>query len=88
VAEALVAGRGGRPTKGRLLQVSAHGFRAESAELLHRGDDVSITFLVPGRSLPLRLNGRVRWRSESQFGAAIREVAAEEARLLGELIPG
>jgi CheY-like chemotaxis protein len=87
VAEALVAGRGGRPAKGRLLQVSAHGFRAESAVPLRTGDDVSITFLVPGRSLPLRLSGRVRWRSESLFGAAIQDLPAEEARLLGQLIP-
>jgi CheY-like chemotaxis protein len=87
VVEALVGGRGYPPTLGRLIQISAHGFRAESRHAFRLGDVVSVSFHVPGRRTALVLEGRVRWRGESTFGAAIEGTSATGAAFLKGLTP-
>jgi CheY-like chemotaxis protein len=84
--DALVAAPGAAPARGRLLQVSAHGFRADSIASVETGDDVSISFMVPGRSNVVQLSGRVRWRKASLFGAEIQSLRPEQEVLLRELI--
>jgi two-component system, response regulator, stage 0 sporulation protein F len=84
--DALVAVPGARPARGRLLQISAHGFRADSIATVQTGDSVSVSFMVPGRSDTFRLSGRVCWRKESLFGAQIEHLRPEEEVLLRELI--
>jgi CheY-like chemotaxis protein len=85
-ADALVAVPGAQPARGRLLQVSPHGFRADTAARVQPGDSVNISFMVPGRTDAVQLTGRVRWRKESLFGAAIDSLRPEEEVLLRELI--
>jgi CheY-like chemotaxis protein len=84
--DALVAVPGAHPARGRLLQISAHGFRADSVATVQAGDSVSISFTVPGRTDTFQLSGRVRWRKESLFGAQMERLRPEEERLLRELI--
>jgi CheY-like chemotaxis protein len=84
VVDAVVAGAGYWPAQGRLVQVSPHGFRAESRHPFRPGDAVSVSFVLPGRTGPLRLQGRVRWCGGETFGALIESPTAAEAEFLGD----
>jgi CheY-like chemotaxis protein len=85
--ETLLLSESGRPTaRGRLVQVSRHGFRVDAvAATLNPGDTVTVVFPVPGRAEPLRVTGHVRWRSESAHGAEFKALPIEE-QFIRELI--
>lgn len=70
----------------QLLQVSRGGFRVEIAIPLQTGDAVRVSFRVPGRTEPLTLRGRVRWRQDYTLGAQIDNLSVEEERLLRQLV--
>ena len=71
--------------KGQLVQLSRGGFRVEVGVAMEPGSQVRIAFRLPGRDEPLRLTGRVRWRTEFMLGAEIDDVPALDQRLLEEL---
>jgi len=70
----------------QLLQVSRGGFRVEIAIPLQTGDAVRVSFRIPGRSEPLTLRGRVRWRQDFTLGAQIDNLSSEEETLLRSLV--
>jgi CheY-like chemotaxis protein len=74
--------------RGQLVQLSRGGFRVEVGVALEPGDPVRVAFKLPGRDEPLRLNGRVRWRSEFTLGAEIDEVPPQDQELLTKLTSG
>jgi two-component system, chemotaxis family, chemotaxis protein CheY len=71
--------------QGQLVQLSRGGFRVELGVAIEPGDSVRVAFRLPGRPDPLRLTGRVRWRSEFTLGAEIDDVAAADEKVLREL---
>jgi len=74
--------------KGQLVQLSRGGFRVEVGVALEPGSQVRIAFRLPGRDEPLRLVGRVRWRTEFMLGAEIDDVPTQDQALLEELTDG
>lgn len=71
--------------KGQLVQLSRGGFRVEVGVALEPGAQVRIAFRLPGREEPLRLAGRVRWRTEFMLGAEIDDVPAQDQEILRQL---
>jgi DNA-binding response OmpR family regulator len=71
--------------QGQLVQLSRGGFRVEVGVALEPGDPVRVAFKLPGRDEPLRLTGRVRWRSEFTLGAEIDEIPGDDRDLLKKL---
>jgi CheY-like chemotaxis protein len=88
VAETTLLSRDGVPLAvGQLRDVSRKGFCIQLAIPVSEGDPVRVAFRVPGRDEPLRLNGRVVWRSDNTLGAELDELTPEqeaELRLLLE----
>ena len=74
--------------KGQLVQVSRGGFRVEVGVAVEPGARVRIAFRMPGRDEPLRVVGRVRWRTEFMLGAEIDDVAPQDQSLIQELMDG
>jgi PilZ domain len=84
--EAFLLSEGGRPSaRGRLVQVSRHGFRVDGLTSSVPGDLVTAVFPVPGRAEPLRVMGRVRWRSDSALGAEIDTLPPNDEQLIRDL---
>lgn len=71
--------------KGQLVQLSPGGFRVEVGVALEPGSQVRIAFRLPGREEPLRLAGRVRWRTEFVLGAEIDDVSVQDQGILKQL---
>jgi CheY-like chemotaxis protein len=71
--------------QGQLVQLSRGGFRVELGVALEPGDAVRIAFRLPGREEPLRVTGRVRWRTEFTLGAEIDDVPPKDEALLRQL---
>jgi len=71
--------------QGQLVQLSRGGFRVELGVALEPGDAVRIAFRLPGREEPLRVTGRVRWRTEFTLGAEIDDVPVKDEALLRQL---
>ena len=74
--------------KGQLVQLSRGGFRVEVGVALEPGARVRIAFRLPGRDEPLRVLGRVRWRTEFMLGAEIDDVGPIDSGLLQQLTDG
>ncbi len=74
--------------QGQLVQLSPGGFRVEVGVAIEPGDAVRIAFRLPGRDEPLRLTGRVRWRTEFTLGAEIDDVPSADVSLLKQLTQG
>jgi two-component system, response regulator, stage 0 sporulation protein F len=72
--------------RAQLVQVSAHGFRAEMPTAALPGDRVTLEVSLPGRERPLRLIGRVRWRRGALLGAELDEIDPRDAEILRELL--
>lgn len=74
--------------KGQLVELSRGGFRVEVGVAVEPGALVRIAFRLPGREEPLRVLGRVRWRTEFMLGAEIDDVAPLDSALLRQLTEG
>lgn len=74
--------------KGQLVQLSRGGFRVEVGVAVEPGALVRIAFRLPGREEPLRVLGRVRWRTEFMLGAEIDDVGAHDDGVLRQLMEG
>jgi CheY-like chemotaxis protein len=85
--ETILMSDGGTPIiRGKLVQVSLHGFQLEMATPLNPGDSVRVAFALPGRLEPVLLSGRVRWRSQAALGAEIERLEPQQEQVLRELI--
>jgi CheY-like chemotaxis protein len=86
VETTLLSDTGVALARGRLTQVSHHGFRLELAMPVKEGDSVRVAFQLPGRADPLELRGQVRWRNEVTIGAEINDLSSKDEELLRELL--
>jgi CheY-like chemotaxis protein len=88
VIEATVLSETGAPlVRGRLVELSRHGFRLDvGATCFEPGDRLWLTVSLPGAVEPLRVRGRVRWRSALALGAEIEEISPGHEDFLRELI--
>ena len=82
----LLAGDGTEVGRAQLLQLSAHGFRADLPPDVAEADTIVLHVELPGRERPLRLVGRVRWRRGPLVGAELSKIEPADAELLRELM--
>jgi two-component system chemotaxis response regulator CheY len=87
VETVLLSGAGKPASRGRLVQVGRRGFRVDVASAVQPGETVTAVFPVPGRVEPLRVTGRVRWRTDSTIGAEVESLSPGDEEFLRELIP-
>jgi CheY-like chemotaxis protein len=73
--------------RGKLVQVSRHGFRLQTSSDLQVGDIVRVSFLLPGCGEPLLLTGRVKWRADRLLGAEMtKDLSATQEECLRDLL--
>ena len=75
---------------GQLVNLSSGGAQVDLAVPLEPGEQVSISFRVPGEGPPLGLEGRVEWRAEAEHGFAhgvlFTDLTPERERLVRDLL--
>jgi CheY-like chemotaxis protein len=82
----LLSEAGLAPVRGRLVQLSLHGFRLEVATSIQPGHPVRAVFRLPGREQPVRLRGHVRWKSDVVVGAETAEIDPEDEQVVRQLV--
>jgi CheY-like chemotaxis protein len=87
VADAVVVGANGVPlAQGRVVQLSASGFRLEVGVPIDPGRPITIAFQVPGHDQPLSITGVVRWRKEDMIGAEVTTLSGSDQAVLQALL--
>jgi DNA-binding response OmpR family regulator len=87
MVEATVFGEGEEVlARGRLVQLSAGGFRLELGESVPPGRSVRIAFSLPGHDRPIEVTGLVRWTDTLTIGAEFQTVTGSDQAVLRALL--
>jgi CheY-like chemotaxis protein len=86
IVEATVYGEGSEPVaRGRLVQLSAGGFRLELGAPIDPGRPVRIVFGMPGHERPVEISGVVRWTDALTIGAEVSTLSGSDEAVLRAL---
>jgi CheY-like chemotaxis protein len=87
VADATILSETGTPVaQGRVVQLSAGGFRLELGVAIDPGHPVKVAFQIPGRAEPLEISGLVRWRESEVIGAEVTSLSGSDQAVLQALL--
>lgn len=87
IVDATVLGDEGQPVaRGRLVQLSAGGFRLELGAAIEPGRSVRIAFDLPGHDQPIEITGVVRWTDTLAVGAEVSALSGSDEAVLRALV--